>query len=93
MFTEQQLKDSAEFKEWVMGEVALIHNCYYDAKEPYGSYIVLSKEDDDEPDLYSITRFFKHIGSNHIYVSVDHQNITHQKVFELLLSDYSRGLA
>lgn len=93
MFTEQQLKESSEFKEWIQGEIALIHNCYFDAKEPYGAYIVISKEDDDEPELYSITRFFQHLGSNHVYTSVDHQNITAKKVFELLLSEYSRGLA
>ena len=92
MFTEQQLKESAEFKEWVTPEnVVLIHNCYYDSKEPYGSYIVISKEDDDNPSLYTITRFFQ--GGNNINVSVDYQDVTAEEIFPLLLSDYSGGLA
>lgn len=92
MFTEEILKTSTEFKEWVTPEkVVLIHNCYYDSKEPYGSYIVISKENDDNPDLFTITRFFE--GGNRIHTSVDHQDITAEKVFTLLLSDYSRGLA
>lgn len=35
MFSEKELKESQEFKDWVDGRVALIHNTYRGAKQPY----------------------------------------------------------
>ncbi len=51
MFTQEKLTNSQEFKDWVTGEIALIHNTYHDAKEPYQSWIVVS----DENEYQSIT--------------------------------------
>ena len=86
MFTEEKLKSSTEFKEWVNGRIALIHNCYYDSKEPYGSYIVLHSD----MGKWTITRFFEM--AEKIYVSEDYSNISTEDVFRVLLADYSRGL-
>ena len=87
MFTEETLKASKEFKEWITGRVALIHNCYYDSKEPYGSYIVLHSD----MGLWTITRFFEM--NNKIQVSQDQVDISTEECFKLLLSEYSRGLS
>ena len=48
MFTEEKLKNSKEFKEWVTGNIALIHNLYHDTKEPYQTWIVISDENEYE---------------------------------------------
>jgi hypothetical protein len=85
-FTEEVLKSSKEFAEWVTGKVALIHNTYYDSKEPYASYIVLHSD----MGKWTITRFFE-MGGN-IHVSNDHVDISTKEVFKLLLTSYSRGL-
>lgn len=87
MFTEEILKNSKEFKEWVTGRVALIHNTYYDNKEPYATWIVLHSD----MGKWTITRFFE--GGGKIQVSNDHVNVSTEETFKLLLSDYSRGLA
>ena len=86
MFTEEVLKNSEVFKRWVTGKVALIHNIYYDSKEPYATYIVLHSD----MGKWTITRFFEMGGE--IQVSNDHVDISSEEVFKLLLSDYSRGL-
>lgn len=86
MLTEEILKNSKEFKEWVTGRVALIHNVYYDSKEPYTTWIVLHSD----MGKWTITRFFEMGGK--IQVSNDHVNISTDETFKLLLSDYSRGL-
>lgn len=86
MFTEEILKNSKEFKEWVTGRVALIHNTYYDSKDPYATWIVLHSD----MGKWTITRFFE-IGGK-IQVSNDHVDISTEETFKLLLSDYSRGL-
>jgi hypothetical protein len=87
MFTEEILKNSKEFKEWVTGRIALIHNTYYDSKEPYATYIVLHSD----MGKWTITRFFEMGGK--IQVSNDYVDISTEETFKLLLSDYSRGLA
>lgn len=87
MFTTEELIGSIEYKEWVTEPVVLIHNTYHDAVEPYQTYIVIQSLGDG---LYSITRFFK--SGNRIMVSVDHNNVTAENVFSILLTDYSRGL-
>jgi len=89
MFTEEILKNSKEFKDWVTGRVALIHNTYYDSKVPYQTYIVIHSD----MGKWTITRFWKSIGKDIINVSNDHVDISTEEVFKLLLSDYSRGLA
>ena len=87
MFTEEELKNSKEFADWVSGRVSLIHNIYYDSKEPNQAYIVLHAC----IRKWTITRFFK-MGSK-IQVSNDCVDISSEEVFKLLLSRYSRGLA
>ncbi len=87
LLTEDILKASSQFKEWINGTVHLIHNCYYDSKEPYGSFIVVHSINDK---YFTITRFFLMGGK--IQVSQDYVEVSMNKVFQLLLSDYSRGL-
>lgn len=92
MFTEAELKNSAEFKDWIKGKVSLIHNTYHDSKEPYGAYIVLHSD----MGKWTITRFWQSPKKDQlgkIYVSVDHKNISTEEVFQILLTKYSRGLA
>ncbi len=115
--TPEELKNSPVFKEWVKGKVVLIHNTYFDAKEPFYSYIVISQKELKDLELedfaydshsfelykegknpqykdsYRITRFWKNPASEIIHISVDQTDITAHKAFELLLSEYSRGLA
>jgi len=86
MFTEEVLKNSEVFREWVTGKVALIHNTYHDSKDPYYVWIVLHSD----MGKWTITRFFE-MGDK-IQVSNDHVDISSEEVFKLLLSDYSRGL-
>ena len=92
MFTEEILKTSKEFKEWITGRVALIHNTYFDSKEPYQTYIVLHSD----MGKWTITRFWQSPNRkgqlDKIHVSNDHVNISTEEVFKILLSDYSRGL-
>jgi len=87
MFTEDKLKSSEEFKNWVTGRVSLIHNTYHDSGDNYVAYIVLHSD----MGKWTITRFFE-MGRK-IGVSVDHSDISSEEVFKLLLTDYSRGLA
>lgn len=91
MFTEEQLKNSQEFKDWIKDKVALIHNTYFDSEQPYGSYIVLTSN----MGKWTITRFWQNSFSDikaKINVSVDYNNISTEEVFKLLLTKYSRGL-
>jgi hypothetical protein len=87
MFTEEILKNSKEFKDWVKGRVALIHNPYYDSKEPYAAYIVLHSD----MGKWTITRFFEM--GNKIQVSNDYVDISTEEVFKLLLTKYSNSLS
>lgn len=114
MLTEEILKQSTTFKDWITGKISLIHNCYYDsADKSYSAFIVVSDETDETNcnDVFcqkisrkefqelttkisgnwTITRFFEMGGK--IQVSVDYSDIPTEKVFSLLLSKYSRGLA
>ena len=87
MLTEDVLKNSKEFKEWITGRISLIHNTYWDNKENYKAYIVLHSD----RGKWTITRFFELGGK--IQVSNDYVNISTDEVFKVLLSKYSRGLA
>jgi len=93
MFTEENLKNSTEFKEWITGRIALMHNTYFDSKEPYQTYIVVHSD----MGKWTITRFWKSPNRkdelDKIHVSNDHVEISTEEVFKILLSDYSRGLA
>ena len=45
--TEEKLKSSEIYKDWIAGEVALIHNTYFDSKDQsYSAFIVVSDEND-----------------------------------------------
>lgn len=45
--TEEILKSSEIYKDWITGEVALIHNTYFDSKnQSYVAYIIVSDETD-----------------------------------------------
>lgn len=85
MFTKEKLQNSKEFKDWIHGKVALIHNTYLD-KVSYAAFIVIHSD----MGKWTITRFFK--TGDKIQVSVDYKDISTVEVFELLLSEYSRGL-
>jgi hypothetical protein len=91
--TAEELKNSPEFKQWITGRVSLIHNTYWDAKEPFYAYIVLHSE----MGKWTITRFWKSPNMkdqvSKMQVSVDYTNISTDEVFGLLLTKYSRGLA
>jgi len=93
MFTEENLKNSTEFKEWITGRIALMHNTYFDSKEPYQTYIVVHSD----MGKWTITRFWKSPNRkdelDKIHVSNDHVEISTEEVFKILLADYSRGLA
>lgn len=93
MFTEENLKNSTEFKEWITGRIALMHNTYFDSKEPYQAYIVVHSD----MGKWTITRFWKSPNRkdelDKIHVSNDHVEISTEEVFKILLADYSRGLA
>jgi|GEM_PF-7070049 len=93
MFTEENLKNSTEFKKWITGRIALMHNTYFDSKEPYQTYIVVHSD----MGKWTITRFWKSPNRkdelDKIHVSNDHVEISTEEVFKILLSDYSRGLA
>lgn len=88
MLTEKILRESDEYKQWIGdAKVALIHNVYYDSKDiGYPVYIVITSKDDK----YTITRFFE-VGEK-IQVRVDYFNESVEKIFILLLSNYSSGL-
>lgn len=85
-FSEKELQESSEFKTWVSGKVALIHNTYFDNKASYQAYIVLHSD----MGKWTITRFFK-VGRK-IQVSADYVDISTEEVFQKLLTEYSRGL-
>jgi len=93
MFTEENLKNSTEFKKWITGRIALMHNTYFDSKEPYQTYIVVHSD----MGKWTITRFWKSPNRkdelDKIHVSNDHVEISTEEVFKILLADYSRGLA
>lgn len=104
--TENGLKESSEFKDWITGKVALIHNIYHDS-----TFIIVSDENDYEHEdikwqdvsrsefqemnsriegSWTITRFF--LLGDKIQVSVDHSDVKTEDIFKILLSQYSRGL-
>lgn len=93
MFTQEILKQSKEFKDWVSGKVSLIHNTYFDSKEPYQTWIVVHSNEEGK---WTITRFWQSPNRkdqlDKIHVSNDYVDISIEKVFEVLMSDYSRGL-
>ena len=87
MLTEEILKNSKEFKDWVTGRIALIHNVYHDSPvTTYKTFIVLHSD----MGKWTITRFFT-IGSK-LNVSEDHKDISTEEAFKILLTEYSRGL-
>lgn len=92
MLTIEILKNSEEFKSWINGKVALIHDIYQ-GSEGLPSFIVLHSD----MGKWTITRFWRSPNRKDqlekIHVSVDYQNISTTEVFELLLTKYSRGLA
>jgi len=95
MITEETLKESQSFKDWIGDDkVRLIHNPYFEADVLPAFIVVHSDKEDD--DKFTITRFWKSPNRkdqlDKIHVSVDHKNKTADEVFKLLLSDYSRGL-
>ena len=45
--TLEILKNSKEYKDWVFGEVLLIHNTYHDSEDKsYSAFIVISDENE-----------------------------------------------
>ena len=82
--TEETLKNSKEFKEWVADDtVVAIHQQY---KEPsYQSFIVIHRPKDEG---WTITRFFDGANGEEILVSVDHRDISAEEVFKILLTKY-----
>lgn len=88
-FTKLQLQESPEFKTWVTGKVVMIHDVYYDSGDDYAAYIVIHK---DKLGKYTITRFFKSLGTNKVQVSVDYTSLAAEEVFVKLLMEYSSGL-
>jgi len=91
MFTEEKLKESIEFKDWIgKDKVALIHNLYWDSKPSYHSFIVIHAKHKDS-DKWNITRFFDMGGK--IQVSFDKKDLSTHEIFKKLLTEYSRGLA
>jgi len=83
--TEQSLRNSKKFKEWVTGRISLIHNIYDDSDD-YSTFIVLHSD----MGKWTITRFFKI--SDSIQVSNDYSDISTEEVFKLLVTKYSRRL-
>jgi hypothetical protein len=95
MLTAQTLVDSKEFKDWIGDDqVRLIHNPYFDS-ETLPAFIVVHSDKEDG-NKFSITRFWQSPNRkdqlDKIHVSVDHKSKTVDEVFQLLLSDYSKGL-
>lgn len=92
MLTEEDLKNSKEFKEWITGRVALIHNLYPDSEEPFPTYIVIHSD----MGKWTFTRFWRSPNRkdqlDKIHVGNDYENISTEDAFKILLSDYSRGL-
>jgi hypothetical protein len=87
--TEERLKESKEFKEWITGIIALIHNVYHDNKDQeFKAFIVLHSD----MGKWTITRFFTDLSGEKIHVSNDYVDISTIEVFQKLLSEYSRGL-
>ncbi len=85
--TKETLMQSPIFKEWVDGKVSIVHNTYAENKDISPAYIVIHSQ----KDKYTITRFFE-LGTK-MHASVDYTDISAERVFELLLTEYSRGLA
>lgn len=47
ILTTESLKNSQEYKEWILGRVALIHNVYHNSKDQvYPAFIVVSDEEE-----------------------------------------------
>ena len=91
VLTEELLKNHQEYKDWVGdNKVALIHNCYYDSKDKYAAFIVVHTDGEGH---WTITRFFPTgVHLDKVAVSQDYTDISTEKVFKLLLTEYSRGL-
>lgn len=85
--TDQELKDSTQFKEWIDGRVDLIHNPYYDNKPTYDTTRIVISSDMGKN---TITRFFEMGGK--IQVSVDYRDISIEETYKILLKHYSRRL-
>ena len=86
--TEQTLKNSKEFKEWIADNtVAIIHHQH--RSPSYQSFIVIHRPKDEE---WSITRFmvdnFNDVNGENIIVSVDAQYLSAEEVFKILLTKY-----
>ncbi len=90
-FSEEELRNSPEFinYRWSTIEV-LVHNAYYDSKEITPAYIVITRPTTHNVQLWSIARFYK-MGEK-IQMSIDHQLKPAEEIFNLLLTEYSRGL-
>lgn len=91
--TEEKVKNSPEYKEYVTGQVALIHNVYCANNENDNSvYIVIHCE----WGKWTITRFWTSPNRkdrlDKILVINDYVDISSVEVFKALLSDYSRGI-
>lgn len=86
--TKEELKNSPEFKKWVLANVVLIHNIHHGARIPQYEWIVIHSDDGDG--LWSITRFFKVKGD--IQVVGDHQDVRPEQIFKILLDEYSQGI-
>ena len=89
-FSQEELESSAHYRMNISKscKVVLTHNCYYDSKEPYQTWIVVTRNEVNK--LYSITRFFK-LGKR-IETSLDVYEQPAEEIFKLLLSNYSSGL-
>ncbi len=91
MLTEEILKNSKEFKQWINGRVSLIHDTY--GGEGLPSFIVLHSN----MGKWTITRFWQSPNKltelDKIRVSNDYVDVSTDEVFKILLSEYSRALA
>lgn len=95
MLTIENLKNSQIYKNFISGEVVLIHNPYYDTdkKGKENTYIVIHSD----RNTYRITRFWispnRRDQLDRIHASIDYTGLSAKETFQILLSEYSRGLA
>lgn len=88
ILTKEQVQESQQFKDWTKGQrIVKIHNVYHDQPETYAAWIVIGS---DELGKFYITRFF--LMAEKIQVSQDYKAISATEVFDVLLTEYSRGL-
>jgi hypothetical protein len=76
-FNKDVLKQSQVYRNWVTGDVALIHNIYDDNVSP--TYVVIHSQNSG---YWSVTRFFAI--DEIIHVSADHVDIPCKEVFKIL---------